>query len=77
MLKLQRLHEVFDVERFDGLQRIIGGSIVQDVNSEILECLAAQAFQAPRNVARAVERDDVHRNPGRHYPFNAPKKTFR
>jgi hypothetical protein len=38
--------------------------------------LSLEAFQIRRDIARAVERHDVHSNLGHHRPFKAPMKAL-
>ena len=62
-------------KRFDGLQRVVGRGVIENMDSKIAEGLFAQALQTCANVWSTVECDDIDRNLRRHHPLSAPSSA--
>ena len=63
-----------EIEAGQRLDRAVAGSVVENMNAKVFECLPAQTLQARCDIFATVEGDDVDGN--LHHPPRAPAITF-
>jgi len=55
----RRANEILDVEWLDGLECVVFGGIVENVNCEIRKSLLPETFETRSNIPGTIEGDDI------------------